>query len=74
MGQVVDGARADRGLPFERLLPPPEAAARAILRRFFGLDLHASQNQTPSGATSSPIHPKWNWETTVSLRPHIGAK
>ena len=59
-GQVVEGARADRGLPFERFLPPPEAAARAIFRLFFGLTLHASQNQTPSGATSSPIHPKWN--------------
>lgn len=60
-GQAVEGARVDRGFPFERRLPPPEAAARAILRLFFGLALHASQNHTPSGATSSPIHPKWNW-------------
>jgi hypothetical protein len=60
-GQAVEGARVDRGFPFERRLPPPEAAARAILRLFFGLTLHASQNHTPSGATSSPIHPKWNW-------------
>jgi hypothetical protein len=60
LGQVVEGARAERGFPFERRLPPFEDAARATLRLFFGLSLHVSQNHTPSGATSSPIHPKWN--------------
>ena len=59
-GQVVEGARAERGFPFERRLPPFEDAARATLRLFFGLSLHVSQNHTPSGATSSPMHPKWN--------------
>jgi hypothetical protein len=58
---VAEGARAEeRGFPFERRFPPVEEAARAALRLFFGLALHASQNHTPSGATSSPIHPKWN--------------
>src|SRR5258708_33805963 len=66
-GQVVEGAGADeRGFPFERRLPPPDVAARATLRLFFGLFLHASQNHTPSGATSSPIHPKWNCAPKVS--------
>jgi len=64
----VEGARAERGLPFERRFPPPvEEAARATLRLFFGLTLHASQNHTPSGATSSPIHPKWNYRQGVSI-------
>jgi hypothetical protein len=60
---VVEGARAERGFPFERRLPPPDVAARATLRLFLDLSLHASQNHTPSGATSSPIHPKWNYAT-----------
>jgi hypothetical protein len=61
LDQVVEGARAERGFPFERRLPPPaDVAARATLRLFLGLFLQASQNHTPSGATSSPIHPKWN--------------
>jgi hypothetical protein len=67
LDQVVEGARAERGFPFERRLPPPAdaAAARATLRLFLGLPLHASQNHTPSGATSSPIHPKWNYVTRI---------
>jgi hypothetical protein len=65
LDQVVEGARAERGFPFERRLPPPDVAARATLRLFLGLLLHASQNHTPSGATSSPIHPKWNYATKI---------
>ena len=66
LDQVVEGARAERGFPFERRPPlPADAAARAILRLFLGLALHASQNHTPSGATSSPIHPKWNYMTNI---------
>lgn len=68
--QVVEGARAERGFPFERRLPPPDVAARAILRLFLGLALHVSQNHTPSGATSSPIHPKWNHSRSHSLSSH----
>ena len=68
---MVEGARVERGFPFERRLPPPEAAARAILRLFFGLTLQASQNHTPSGATSSPIHPRWNWKQTTSANSPI---